>query len=271
MANGPAVPEQDRPPVPVEPKSVDRPWRLWASIAVGSFVLLAIVIGFFVISFRGEDGVAGALGIVHPHEATDALEAPLTPPPTGVAWTTATRALLDEADQTRGQAIAASTCAGCHGLEGSATAPTFPNLAGQSAAALYKQLRDYADGNRTSPIMASFAQALDDVQMADVAAYYAAWPSVAPPNSRDVPNEIVVLATNGDPARGLPPCDSCHTAPGGPVGTPRLDGQAVTYLQQQLAAFAAGERGNDIYGLMRSVAVVLTPTEIEQLSLYYGR
>ncbi|MGD9738786.1 MAG: cytochrome c [Bauldia sp.] len=270
MTYGPQVPEDDRPPVPVEPQAVDRPWRLWASVAIGSFVLLAIVIGFFVISFRGEDGVAGALGIVHRHEATLDAFAAATPPPTEVAWTTATRTLLRDASLAEGQAIATGTCAGCHGENGIATAAAFPNLAGLSAAAIYKQLRDYADGHRPSPIMAGIAQGIDEGQMAEVARYYASLPAPARSARTDIQREIVVLATNGDPARGLPPCDSCHTVAGGPVGTPGLDGQAATYLEQQLAAFAAGERGNDIYGLMRSVAVLLTPTEIEQLARYYG-
>jgi cytochrome c553 len=49
----------------------------------------------------------------------------------------------------------------------------WPNLAGQNAAYLEKQMKDYRDGRRQDPIMASMATALSDTDIADLAAYYA--------------------------------------------------------------------------------------------------
>lgn len=248
-----------------------RRWRLWASVAVVGFVLLAAMVGFLVISSRGEDGVAGAIGIAH-HQAAPApaTAASAVPPPTNVAWTTSTLAAIAAGDPGTGRAIALQSCAGCHGETGVATAPAFPNLAGQHATALYKQLRDYADGNRDSPIMAGIAGTLDDAAMMDLAAYFSGATAIAHARPRTVPGGITELVANGDAARGLPPCGSCHAPRGGPQGIPLLDGQPTAYLQQQLEAFASNARGNDIYGVMRTIAGMLTSAEIEGLAAYYG-
>ncbi len=139
---------QDPDPSSESPSTIRR-WRLWASAAVVGFVVLAIAIGFFVISSRGEDGIEGALGIDHRHdEAAPAVGAAVAaPPPTMVAWTSTTLALLDAASPEAGRAIAVPACAGCHGENGIAVAAAFPNLAGQHSTAIYKQLRDYAGGS----------------------------------------------------------------------------------------------------------------------------
>ncbi|MCC6736326.1 MAG: c-type cytochrome [Bauldia sp.] len=258
-------------PRPSDQDAVNRRWRLWASTGAGAIVVVAIVIGFFVISSRGEGGVTGALGLDHVHETPEAVaQTAAGALPTDVAWTAATLGLLEDADPEAGRAIAVQTCASCHGEAGIAVAAAFPNLAGQPATAIFKQLSDYASGHRVSPMMAAMAQGLTAAQMADLAVHFAAETPAESIVDANPPAAIVQLVVNGDPARGLPPCSACHSARGGPVGTPPLGGQPAAYLEQQLTAFAAGERGNDIYGLMRAVAGMLTPAEIAQLAAYYG-
>ena len=66
-----------------------------------------------------------------------------------------------------------ASCAACHGASGNSTNPLWPSLAGQNAAYLEKQLKDYRDGRRQDPIMAPMATALSDTDIADLAAYYA--------------------------------------------------------------------------------------------------
>ena len=56
----------------------------------------------------------------------------------------------------------------------------------------------------------------------------------------------------------------------GPEESPVLLGQSATYFEQQLNAFAAGERRNDNYGRMRIIAKALTAEEIQQLAQYYA-
>ncbi|MEF2551211.1 c-type cytochrome [Aurantimonas sp. A2-1-M11] len=77
------------------------------------------------------------------------------------------------ADLAAGKAKAA-VCATCHGLDGVATAPDAPNIAGDSAFYLAAQLKAYRSGARQHPQMSIIAQGLDDADIADLAAWYAA-------------------------------------------------------------------------------------------------
>jgi len=259
----------DRPPVPAEPQAINRSWRIWATAGVVIIVVLAAVAGFILLPTSYDDGLDHALGRgAEPDTEWTATVADAVPP-TEVAWTGATMSLLADADVENGELLSGQ-CASCHGAEGIAPNPAFPNLAGQPATAIYKQLRDFADGYRASPIMVGFAQGLSDQQMADLARFYAS--RDASPFTADaaVDPDVVRLVTHGDVGRGLPACNSCHLPPGGPTGSPRLEGQPATYVATQLRAFASGDRGNDIYGLMRTVAALLTVEEVDQLAAYYA-
>ncbi len=74
-------------------------------------------------------------------------------------------------DAAAGKAKSGS-CAGCHGQMGKAGNPVWPNLAGQNAAYLVKQLKDFKSGARKDPMMAGMAAALSDADMDNLAAYY---------------------------------------------------------------------------------------------------
>jgi cytochrome c553 len=74
----------------------------------------------------------------------------------------------------------------------------------------------------------------------------------------------------GDPRRNIPPCASCHRpGSGGPIETPILAEQEREYMVLQLQMYASGERRNDVYARMRTIAAQLTPREIEGLAAYY--
>ena len=70
------------------------------------------------------------------------------------------------------RAIRAAACAGCHGPDGISFVPNYPNLKGQKAAYLVKQLNDYKSQVRKDPIMNGQAAALSDADIANIAAYY---------------------------------------------------------------------------------------------------
>jgi cytochrome c553 len=77
-------------------------------------------------------------------------------------------------DADKGQAKAAM-CAGCHGANGIAMVPTYPNLAGQNAAYLAGTLKAYKTQSRKgyqAGIMYAMASGLSDQDIADLAAYY---------------------------------------------------------------------------------------------------
>ncbi len=75
-------------------------------------------------------------------------------------------------DADAGKAKSAA-CAACHGADGISTMDIYPNLAGQKAAYLVKQLKAFKAGERNDPIMAPMAMPLSDQDMEDLAAYYA--------------------------------------------------------------------------------------------------
>lgn len=66
----------------------------------------------------------------------------------------------------------AGTCIACHGQNGISTNDLWPNLAGQKAGYLVKQMKAFKDGSRKDPMMAPMVKGLSDQDMADLAAYY---------------------------------------------------------------------------------------------------
>lgn len=75
------------------------------------------------------------------------------------------------ADIAAGKAKTA-VCASCHGPDGKAVIPTYPNLHGQNAAYLEKQLKAFKSGDRVDPVMKPMASMLSDNDIKNVAAYY---------------------------------------------------------------------------------------------------
>ncbi len=76
------------------------------------------------------------------------------------------------ADIAAGKAKAA-VCAGCHGASGISVTGMWPNLAGQKAAYLSKQIKAFRDGTRKDPSMSPMAAGLTDADADNIAAYFA--------------------------------------------------------------------------------------------------
>jgi cytochrome c553 len=64
-------------------------------------------------------------------------------------------------------------CQTCHGLDGLAKIPGAPNLAGQPEEYLVKSLTDYKTGARRNEVMSVVAPNLSELDIADLAAYFA--------------------------------------------------------------------------------------------------
>lgn len=72
----------------------------------------------------------------------------------------------------------AAMCAGCHGAEGIATIPQYPNLAGQNAAYLVEAMKAYKNKKRSggqAPMMYGMTAALSDADIENLAAFYASF------------------------------------------------------------------------------------------------
>lgn len=163
-------------------------------------------------------------------------------------------------------ATLALRCTMCHGPTGISYANS-PNLAGQYAAIVYKQLRDYRSGIRTSAIMTPMAQSLSDTEMRQLAFYYASLPR---PQSAHLSQAAPGIVKWGAPMRNVPPCGSCHGDVDHTQASPWLGGEPESYIRTELLAFASGERANDINAQMRDVARGLSPSEIEEAAAYYA-
>lgn len=194
-------------------------------------------------------------------------------PASNLAWTAATRERLKRGDAARGATLAAATCDNCHGANGVSADAAFPNLAGQDIGALYKQLDDFRSRKRGAAVMGVYANALSPQDMLDIASHFAALRNPfagATPQPAAVDARSYTLATAGDPLRGIAPCSACHGPAGLVPGAPGLRGQQRAYLEEQMQAFKAGRRRNDLGAQMRSVARGLSDGEVAGLAAYYS-
>jgi cytochrome c553 len=152
-----------------------------------------------------------------------------------------------------------------------------PNLAGQGAEYISRQLAHFKAGIRVNPIMQPIASQLSDADMTALGIYFS---QQKPKNLAAKDPQLVekgrTLFRAGDAASGLPACAACHTPTGAgiPKVYPKVAGQYADYTYGQLKAFKAGERGNDAGGkdaqgrVMAAVAQKLTDTQMKALADY---
>lgn len=281
MAKQPASNDQSPAGAPAEQAAVDRRWRLYATAVVAVAVLLAAIIGLLVIPAAQRENaglsfyqaVCRALGVSpgSPAQAQPvSMAVPL--PVSQVSWDPEVMRILGSGNTRRGAAVAAQTCAACHGDKG-LSQTNIPSLAGQTPEAIYKQLHDYRTGARAHPQMTGVAKALPVNDLAAVAAYFsAASREYSAIGARDLIGEanIEKLAHEGDSRRRIPACLSCHlNGVGGPIETPVIIGQSREYMLAQLEAYANGARKNDVYGRMRDISAKLTLEERAELARYF--
>ncbi len=180
-------------------------------------------------------------------------------------------------DLARAKQTAETVCAACHGADGNSAVAVNPNLAGQGAEYISRQLQHFKAGIRVNPIMQGMAAPLSDADMVALGIYFS---QQKPKNLTARDAKLVEAAQRiyraGDAANGIPACSACHSPNG--VGIPkiypRVAGQHSEYAYTQLKAFKAGERGNDKDGkdvqgkIMAAVAARMTDTQMKALSDY---
>jgi cytochrome c553 len=179
-------------------------------------------------------------------------------------------------DAVKGQEIATTVCAACHGPDGNGISAQFPKLAGQHPEYLLRQMQHFKPVNgqsaqRIDPSMNGMIVPYDDAQMRDLAAYYATLkqsPDTA--KNRDTILAGQKLYRAGDAAKGIAACAGCHgpTGKGMPVQYPRIAGQYAEYTEKQLKAFRDGGRANDPNRMMRTIALKMTDAEIKAVADY---
>jgi cytochrome c553 len=163
------------------------------------------------------------------------------------------------------------TCGTCHGGNGRSVAPTFPNLAAQTAPYLEAQLHAFKDQTRADPdaqaYMWGMASQLNDPTISALAAYFASQPAAAGrPGNSALAAEGKHLYEEGVPAKQIPPCASCHgpNAQGMSI-FPRLAGQHAPYLLKQLLVIQSALRTAPV---MHGVVKDLTKQQMDAVVAY---
>jgi cytochrome c553 len=165
-----------------------------------------------------------------------------------------------------------AVCAACHGVQGIAASPIWPNLAGQHANYLVKQLKDFKQGNlRDSSVMGPFVLALTEQDMEDLAAFYSRLPRPKANPAKGLTKAGELLYRGGDFEKHIPACIACH----GPSGTgnaeagfPMVSGQQAPYMVAQLQQFKDGKRHNDLNAIMRDTSLRLSVDEMTAVAEY---
>jgi cytochrome c553 len=266
-------------------RRLHNPWGFIVVAAVSATVVVAFGLGFLLLPRYQEtraplstkDVIYHALGF-HIHGRGFNTIQPAAKVPTYIAWTETTIRQATGGDRKSGEFIA-TNCTACHGEKGLSTQPWIPSLAGLDPLAQYKQLDDFHSGTRLSGPMSAIAQSLTPQQYADVSAYFASLPGLPENHGERMPrphssyrnrDPVQRLIYAGDPKRGIAACASCHGPGGYRIGAPALAKQNELYIEQQLQAFAQGTRANDMDMPMRTIAGVLTESEIRALARAYA-
>ncbi|NPC55874.1 c-type cytochrome [Caenimonas soli] len=172
-------------------------------------------------------------------------------------------------DLNQGSAKFAAVCAACHGADGNSGTPANPKLAQQHPEYLVKQLQEFKNGKRPSPVMQAFAAQLSDADMKNIA-YWAGSQKAKSGFAKD--KELVALGERiyrgGIADRQVAACAGCHSPNGAGVPSqyPRLSGQHADYTTAQLIGFRDGARKNSLQ--MTQIAARLNDREIRAVSDY---
>lgn len=151
----------------------------------------------------------------------------------------------------------AGMCRTCHGLDGVAKIPIAPNIGGESAGYIARQLVAFREGERTHEMMSVVTKGLDDQAIADLAAWF---------SSHKASAELPASVSSGAAPEA---CSACHGVAGlaEMEEAPHLAGETNIYIDTQLKAFRNGKRKHEI---MSAIAADLTDEEIRAYADWYG-
>ena len=164
-----------------------------------------------------------------------------------------------KADIAKGKEVATTICAACHAADGNSGIAMYPKLAAQHSAYIYRQTLDIKEGKRTNgsaAVMKPMVMNLSEQDILNVSAFYA---------------KQQAKSGEANPKKKVPACMSCHGPSGAGIpggGTeigayPRLGGQHMSYVVDQMKAYKSGQRKNAI---MEDIAKRLTEEELNAVS-----
>lgn len=177
----------------------------------------------------------------------------------------------DSLELEQAKKIVTNLCIACHGIDGNSPLPVNPNLSGQHAGYITKQLMQFKNGERDNAVMKGMVANLTEQDMINLGSYFEQQKQnllFAKSNGENSLGEKIYRA--GVATKGLPACASCH----GPAGHgipdlyPRLNSQHAAYTISQLNAFRLETRMNDNAMMMRTIAQKLTDKEMNAVADY---
>ena len=177
----------------------------------------------------------------------------------------------DSLELEQAKKIVTNLCIACHGMDGNSPLPANPNLSGQHAGYITKQLMQFKNGERDNAVMKGMVANLTEQDMINLGSYFEQQKQnllFAKSNGENSLGEKIYRA--GVATKGLPACASCH----GPAGHgipdlyPRLNSQHAAYTISQLNAFRLETRMNDNAMMMRTIAQKLTDKEMNAVADY---
>lgn len=162
----------------------------------------------------------------------------------------------------RSEAIAASQCRACHGLQGKAVAPGIPNLAGQRQRYLEKTFDEFRDGSRVHGSLQTVVTQLSEDEGRAVAQYYASLRPISPVKG-------IVFDAYALGERLSENCESCHGSDGNSKmpGVPSLAGQQPKYIFNATQEYMTGVRRS---APMNPTLGKLDRLDVESLALFYA-
>ena len=170
-------------------------------------------------------------------------------------------AALSPASIKAGAALAAR-CNHCHGEKGGTMKnDAIPKLAGMPPEYFIPSLKSYFNGKRNNDVMKIFDKSLNDQQIGQLAAYYAAQPPVKlnKPGSGN--------AKAGEQLAGM--CAGCHSVDGNALSPemPSLAGQSAEYLIKAMKDYRDGRRSDP---MMVGAVRKMQDQAIADLAAYYA-
>ena len=169
-----------------------------------------------------------------------------------------------------------TACAACHGKQGEGirSKEYYPRLAGKPTAYLYNQLLNFREQRRHSPIMTYMVAYLSEPYLREIAEYYSRLDPPYPPRASGASAEMIArgeaLVMQGDAARKLPACVSCHgtALTGMEPAIPGLIGLSPDYIGAQLGAWRARQRRAAEPDCMAQIAALLAPGDISAVAAW---
>lgn len=170
--------------------------------------------------------------------------------------------------------LAQQVCSLCHGVDGLATSPNFPNLAEQQPNYFIAQMKQFKGHNRRDPAgfeyMWGLSRNLTDEQIKGLADYFAAQTSASPgpAASSALLAHGQTIYEKGVPDKNIPACNSCHGPQAkGNEQFPRLAHQHADYLVKQLMVFQRTDERPE-GSIMKTIAHELTRADMEDVAAF---